>query len=163
MALGFGRHSHSFHILSMRTRPVLQLYERFRSGQKAPANLGPSRDYNVDMIPKFIMNSGELVSTPCSCAATMSLKLLLGAAHTCRADLGVQGNWCSAWLITPPSLQVRVLVHTDVTKYLEFKGVDGSFVLNKGRVEKVPATDYEALRSPLLGLFEKRRLRSFLL
>ncbi len=60
-------------------------------------------------------------------------------------------------------LQVRVLVHTDVTKYLEFKGVDGSFVLNKGRVEKVPATDYEALRSPLLGLFEKRRLRSFLL
>lgn len=60
-------------------------------------------------------------------------------------------------------LQVRVLVHTDVTKYLEFKGVDGSYVLNKGRVEKVPATDYEALRSPLLGLFEKRRLRSFLL
>jgi Rab GDP dissociation inhibitor len=58
---------------------------------------------------------------------------------------------------------VRVLVHTDVTKYLEFKGVDGSYVLNKGRVEKVPATDYEALRSPLLGLFEKRRLRSFLL
>lgn len=56
-----------------------------------------------------------------------------------------------------------MLVHTDVTKYLEFKGVDGSYVLNKGRVEKVPATDYEALRSPLLGLFEKRRLRSFLL
>ena len=62
-----------------------------------------------------------------------------------------------------PPMQVRVLVHTDVTKYLEFKGVDGSFVLSKGRVEKVPATDYEALRSPLLGLFEKRRLRSFLL
>ena len=60
-------------------------------------------------------------------------------------------------------LQVRVLVHTDVTKYLEFKAVDGSYVLSKGRVEKVPATDYEALRSPLLGLFEKRRLRSFLL
>ncbi len=56
-----------------------------------------------------------------------------------------------------------MLVHTDVTKYLEFKGVDGSFVMNKSRVEKVPATDYEALRSPLLGLFEKRRLRSFLL
>ena len=57
--------------------------------------------------------------------------------------------------------QVRVLVHTDVVKYLEFKAVDGSFVLNKGRVEKVPATDYEALRSPLMGLFEKRRARSF--
>ena len=67
----------------------------------------------------------------------------------------------AAKLCTP--VQVRILVHTDVTKYLEFKGVDGSYVLNKGRVEKVPATDYEALRSPLLGLFEKRRLRSFLL
>ena len=31
---------------------------------------------------------------------------------------------------------VRILVHTDVTKYLEFKAVDGSYVLNKGRVEK---------------------------
>jgi Rab GDP dissociation inhibitor len=32
---------------------------------------------------------------------------------------------------------VRVLVHTDVTKYLEFKAVDGSYVLSKTRVEKV--------------------------
>lgn len=32
---------------------------------------------------------------------------------------------------------VKVLIHTDVTKYLEFKAVDGSFVLNKARVEKV--------------------------
>ena len=56
-----------------------------------------------------------------------------------------------------------MLVVTDVTKYLEFKPADGSYVLNKGRVEKVPATDYEALRSPLLGLFEKRRARNFFL
>lgn len=40
--------------------------------------------------------------------------------------------------------------------------MDGSFVLNKGRVEKVPATDWEALRSPLMGLFEKRRAAKFL-
>ena len=32
-----------------------QLYERFRPGQKPPAELGPSRDYNVDLVPKFIM------------------------------------------------------------------------------------------------------------
>ena len=38
-----------------------QLYERFRPGQPPPKSLGPSRDYNVDMVPKFIMNSGELV------------------------------------------------------------------------------------------------------
>lgn len=30
-----------------------------------------------------------------------------------------------------------MLIHTDVTKYLEFKAVDGSYVLNRGRVEKV--------------------------
>ena len=74
---------------------------------------------------------------------------------------GTKLTYCFLPLSPPP--QVRVLVHTDVTKYLEFKGVDGSYVLSKARVEKVPATDYEALRSPLLGLFEKRRLRSFLL
>lgn len=31
-------------------------------------------------------------------------------------------------------LLVRVLIHTDVTKYLNFKAVDGSFVYNKGKV-----------------------------
>lgn len=41
--------------------PCLQLYERFRPGQKPPTKLGSSRDYNVDMVPKFIMAGGELV------------------------------------------------------------------------------------------------------
>lgn len=94
----------------------MQLYERFRPGEEPPASLGSSRDYNVDLIPKFIMANGNLV---------------------------------------------KVLIHTDVTKYLEFKAVEGSFVLNKGRVEKVPASDWEALKSPLLGLFEKRRAAKF--
>lgn len=54
----------------------VQLYERFRAGAAAPASLGASRDYNVDMVPKFMMANGKLV---------------------------------------------RVLLHTDVVKYLEFK------------------------------------------
>ncbi|KAJ8615971.1 hypothetical protein MRB53_035343 [Persea americana] len=58
---------------------------------------------------------------------------------------------------------VRVLIHTDVTKYLSFKAVDGSYVFNKGKVHKVPATDMEALKSPLMGLFEKRRARKFII
>jgi RAB protein geranylgeranyltransferase component A len=29
---------------------------------------------------------------------------------------------------------VRTLIHTDVTKYLSFKAVDGSFVFSKGKV-----------------------------
>ncbi|KAK4387861.1 Guanosine nucleotide diphosphate dissociation inhibitor 1 [Sesamum angolense] len=95
---------------------LIQLWKRFRGSDKPPAHLGSSRDYNVDMIPKYIMANGELV---------------------------------------------RVLIHTDVTKYLYFKAVDGSFVYNRGKIHKVPATDMEALKSPLMGIFEKRRARKF--
>ena len=162
----------------------------------------------MDMVPKFIMNSGELVraAAPPSCPTHVAIRTvnsqlqhtLLSCMGVCRAVHKQVQALVPGWLwpvLTPflvwagvtrgsllssfqcrgrklfsmpftklhAPVQVRVLVHTDVTKYLEFKGVDGSYVLNKGRVEKVPATDYEALRSPLLGLFEKRRLRSFLL
>ncbi len=96
---------------------ALLLSSGFRNGETPSSSLGASRDYNIDLVPKFIMANGNLV---------------------------------------------KVLIHTDVTKYLEFKSVDGSFVLNSSRVEKVPATDWEALRSPLMGLFEKRRAAKFL-
>jgi len=56
---------------------------------------------------------------------------------------------------------VKALIYTDVTKYLEFKAVDGSYVLNKGKVYKTPVTPNEALASPLMGMFEKFRARSF--
>ncbi|XVE96076.1 hypothetical protein REPUB_Repub02eG0190300 [Reevesia pubescens] len=56
---------------------------------------------------------------------------------------------------------VHVLIHTDVTKYLYFKAVDGSYAFNKGKVHKVPANDIEALESLLMGIFEKRRARKF--
>ncbi|KFK37228.1 hypothetical protein AALP_AA4G230400 [Arabis alpina] len=93
-----------------------QLWKKFRGEEKAPAHLGSSRDYNVDMMPKFMMANGKLV---------------------------------------------RVLIHTDVTKYLSFKAVDGSYVFVKGKVQKVPATPMEALKSPLMGIFEKRRAGKF--
>jgi len=48
------------------------------------------------------------------------------------------------------------------TSYLEFKNVDGSYVYKGGKVHKVPATLDEALRTSLVGFFEKRRFRSFL-
>ncbi|KAG6414930.1 hypothetical protein SASPL_122308 [Salvia splendens] len=95
---------------------LIQLWKRFRGEEQPPENLGASREYNVDMIPKFMMANGTLV---------------------------------------------RVLIHANVTKYLNFKAVDGSFVYNKGKIHKVPATDVEALKSPLMGLFEKRRARKF--
>jgi Rab GDP dissociation inhibitor len=38
-----------------------QLYEKFQPGQKPPASLGQSRDYNIDLVPKFLMASGLMV------------------------------------------------------------------------------------------------------
>ncbi|KAH0252618.1 secretory pathway gdp dissociation inhibitor, partial [Aureobasidium melanogenum] len=60
----------------------------------------------------------------------------------------------------------NILVSTDVTRYLEFKQIAGSYVQtgagSKANVAKVPSDAAEALRSPLMGLFEKRRAKKFL-
>ncbi|KAI1618739.1 GDP dissociation inhibitor [Exophiala viscosa] len=60
----------------------------------------------------------------------------------------------------------NILVSTDVTRYLEFKQIAGSFVQQgagpRATVAKVPSTAGEALSSPLMGLFEKRRAKRFL-
>lgn len=58
---------------------------------------------------------------------------------------------------------VKLLVHTKVTRYLEFKQIEGSYVYKGGNVYKVPANDKEALSSSLMGIFEKRRFRNFLI
>jgi Rab GDP dissociation inhibitor len=60
----------------------------------------------------------------------------------------------------------NILVSTDVTRYLEFRQIAGSYVQQgngqRATVAKVPTTATEALRSPLMGLFEKRRAKTFL-
>lgn len=60
----------------------------------------------------------------------------------------------------------NILVSTDVTRYIEFKQIAGSYVQQgsgtRATVAKVPSDAGEALRSPLMGLFEKRRARNFL-
>lgn len=95
---------------------LVQLFEKFQKGTANPV-LGQSRDYNVDLIPKFLMSCGTLV---------------------------------------------QILVKTDVTRYLEFKAVDGSFVVHQQKVYKVPSTGAEALKSSLMGILEKRRCQKFL-
>ncbi|KAI0936496.1 Rab GDP dissociation inhibitor alpha, variant 2 [Taiwanofungus camphoratus] len=95
---------------------LTQLYRKFKPDQTPPSELGRDRDYAVDLIPKFIIASGELT---------------------------------------------RILVHTDVTRYLEFKQIAGSFVYRDGKISKVPSTEMEAVKSPLMGLFEKRRAKKF--
>lgn len=96
---------------------LTNLFEKFEAGE-VPSTLGSNRDYNVDLIPKFIMACGNLT---------------------------------------------KMLLHSKVTNYLEFKSIDGSFVVKGGKIHKVPSTPEEALKSSLMGLFEKRRFRTFLI
>jgi Rab GDP dissociation inhibitor len=60
----------------------------------------------------------------------------------------------------------NILVSTDVTRYLEFKQVAGSYVQQgsgpKATVAKVPSDAKEALTSSLMGIFEKRRMKAFI-
>ncbi|EPQ60522.1 rab GTPase activator [Gloeophyllum trabeum ATCC 11539] len=95
---------------------LTQLYRKFRPDQTPPTELGRDRDYAIDLVPKFIIASGELT---------------------------------------------KILVHTEVTRYLEFKQIAGSFVYRDGKISKVPSNEMEAVKSPLMGLFEKRRAKKF--
>uniref|UniRef100_K7G1I8 Rab GDP dissociation inhibitor n=1 Tax=Pelodiscus sinensis TaxID=13735 RepID=K7G1I8_PELSI len=97
--------------------PLEDLYKRFKLPGCPPETMGRGRDWNVDLIPKFLMANGQLV---------------------------------------------KMLLYTEVTRYLDFKVTEGSFVYKGGKIYKVPSTEAEALASSLMGLFEKRRFRKFL-
>jgi len=60
---------------------------------------------------------------------------------------------------------VKVLIHTGVANYMEFKPVDGSFVYRKaatgGKIYRVPTTPKEAMKSGMLGMTEKARMAQF--
>nr|XP_055073317.1 rab GDP dissociation inhibitor beta [Misgurnus anguillicaudatus] len=57
---------------------------------------------------------------------------------------------------------VKMLLYTEVTRYLDFKVVEGNFVYKGGKVHKVPCTEAETQTSDLMGMFDKRRFRKFL-
>ena len=97
--------------------PLEDLYVKFGRPNKPSDSMGKGRDWNVDLIPKFLMANGQLV---------------------------------------------KLLIHTGVTRYLEFKSVEGSYVYKDQKIHKVPSTEAEALSSSLMGLFEKRRFKNFL-
>ena len=78
--------------------------------------LGRSRDYLIDLSPKFVMSRGELV---------------------------------------------KLLVYTGVANYLNWGGVDGSFVFNTKKLYRVPGTPREMVTSGLVSLMQKNRLRKF--
>jgi len=97
--------------------PLENLYKMFGT-TTPPESLGRGRDWNVDLIPKFLMADGSLV---------------------------------------------KLLIHTGVTRYLEFKSIEGSYVYKQGNIFKVPCDEKEALATSLMGMFEKRRFRKLLM
>lgn len=114
----------SVHALTETLPPRTQLFKKYGNyakGTEPWKQYGRLNDWNIDLVPKFLMSSGELTN---------------------------------------------ILVSTDVTRYLEFKQVAGSYVQQgsgpKATVAKVPSDAGEALKSPLMGLFEKRRMKSFI-
>ena len=58
---------------------------------------------------------------------------------------------------------VKVLIHTGVHNYMEFKSVDGSFVYSSkaGKVCKVPASPEDCLKSSLMSMMEKTKMTLF--
>lgn len=53
---------------------LTNLFEKFQAGE-VPSNLGANRDYNVDLIPKFIMACGNLTR----CCFTQKLHVTLNS------------------------------------------------------------------------------------
>lgn len=106
---------------SVNLETLFKKHGNYQQGEEPWKQYGRLNDWNIDLVPKFLMSSGELTN---------------------------------------------ILVSTDVTRYLEFKQVAGSFVQqgqgSKATVAKVPSDAAEALRSPLMGIFEKRRMKSFI-
>jgi len=80
-------------------------------------NLGSSKQYNIDLCPKFIMASGELV---------------------------------------------KILLKSRVTRYLEFKCVEGSYYQKNKMLLEVPVTPTAVANSPIMGFKSKARYKTFL-
>eukprot|EP00439_Symbiodinium_sp_Y106_P056020 s877_g7.t2 len=104
---------------------ITNLWQKFMPGSAPPKELGENREWNVDLIPKFIMASGDLV---------------------------------------------KILLKTKVSRYLEWKSCEGTYVyqyqeagLFSGAkyIHKVPATATDGLKSPLMGMLEKPRFINF--
>lgn len=80
---------------------------------------------------------------PSGCCRTLIL-------HSMKRFRNARSQNCPFSLMTPPppaGQLVRMLLITEVTRYLEFKSVDGSYVYQQGKIHKVPSTEAEALKS----------------
>lgn len=70
-------------------------------------------------------------------------------------------DMCPKFIMANGNL-VKMLLGTKVTRYLDFKCVEGSFVFKDKQLYEVPVTPAAALKSGLMGMFQKRRYKNFL-
>uniref|UniRef100_A0A671UIE1 Rab GDP dissociation inhibitor n=1 Tax=Sparus aurata TaxID=8175 RepID=A0A671UIE1_SPAAU len=131
--------------------PLEELYKRFNLPDSPPESMGRGRDWNVDLIPKFLMANGQS-AIPGFVFEGMNI------SDTLTTDDKMQ----RVFVCVIVGQLVKMLLYTEVTRYLDFKVVEGSFVYKGGKIFKVPSTETEALASNLMGMFEKRRFRKFL-
>ncbi|MGH0131006.1 UNVERIFIED_CONTAM: hypothetical protein FKN15_008690 [Acipenser sinensis] len=176
--------------------PLEDFYKRFNIPGTPPESMGKGRDWNVDLVPKFLMANGEdsceMSCYECILSGIMSVngkKVLhmdrnsyyggdsasitpledfykrFNIPGTPPESMGKGRDWnvdlVPKFLMANGQL-VKMLLFTEVTRYLDFKVIEGSFVYKGGKIYKVPSTETEALASSLMGLFEKRRFRKFL-
>jgi Rab GDP dissociation inhibitor len=70
-------------------------------------------------------------------------------------------DMCPKFIMANGNL-VKMLLGSKVTRYLDFKCVEGSFVYKDSKLFEVPVTPAAALKSGLMGMFQKRRYKNFL-
>lgn len=87
--------------------PLDELFAKF-GAPNPDESYGRGRDWNVDLIPKFLMANGLLV---------------------------------------------KLLIHTGVTRYLEFKSVEGSYVYKGGKISKVFHTHFVSITKHNIFLY----------
>lgn len=79
-----------------------------------------------------------------------------GKGHLYNVDL------CPKLLLGGGNL-VKILSKSVAERYsMSFTVIQGSYILHKGKIQKVPITPSQALGSSLMGIFEKRRCGMFL-
>lgn len=64
--------------------------------------------------------------------------------------------------LTSSGILIKILIKTGVTNYLEFKLIDGSYVVHNNKIHRIPSSVTEASNSPLMGWIEKMRCAKFL-
>ncbi|KAF8822979.1 putative rab GDI alpha [Cardiosporidium cionae] len=112
---------------------LTNLYEKFKPGATPPSSYGANRDWNVDLIPKFIMACGKLIKilVYTKVARYLDWQVVDGTYVYQRMKGGFFGS--------------KVPIHKACKSE-----------------EIVPSTAKEVMVSSLMGILEKRRCKNFM-